>query len=159
MSGSGPSKSWFASCLTSSVLPTPVGPTEDKACGTAAARQVGAAPLDGLCHQMDGLVLTDDLLFQLGFQPGQLDELRLLDLHRRDARPQLDDLGHIVHGHLDLPGCSLLGGQFPLQLCHPGLALCHTLVIDGLVHIGVFHVGLFLLEGPPVPSAWSDTRR
>ena len=96
---------------------------------------------------MHGIVLTDDLLFQLGLKAGELCILGLPDLHRRDARPQLNDLGHIVHGHLDLPGCSLLGGQFPLQLCHPGLALCHTLVVDGLVHIGIFHIGLFLLEG------------
>ena len=122
------------------------GAHKDKAGRTAAAREVGAAALDRLCHQMHGIVLTDDLLFQLGLKAGELCILGLPDLHRRDARPQLNDLGHIVHGHLDLPGRGLLGGQFPLQLRHPGLALCHTLVIDGLVHIGVFHVGLFLLE-------------
>ena len=33
ISGSGPSKSWFASCFTSSVLPTPVGPTKIKLAG------------------------------------------------------------------------------------------------------------------------------
>ncbi len=33
MSGSTVSKSWAASCLTSSVLPTPVGPTKMKLAG------------------------------------------------------------------------------------------------------------------------------
>ena len=122
------------------------GADEDEACGAAAARQVGAAPLDGLCHQMDGLVLTDDLLFQLGFQPGQLDELRLLDLHRRDARPQLNDLCHIVHGHFYLTGSSLLCGQLCLELGDAGLPLGHLLIVDGLIDVGGLHVRLFLPE-------------
>jgi len=123
------------------------GAHKDKACGTAAARKVGAAALDGLCHQMHGLVLPDDLLFQLALKVCQLRELGLADFHRRDAGPQLDDLGHIVHGHLDLAGGGLLCGQLCFQLGDAGLALCHTLVVDGLIDIRILHLGLFLLQG------------
>ena len=123
------------------------GAHKDEACGTAAAGKVGAAALDGLCHQMHGFVLTDDLLLQSSFQPCQLDELGLPNFHRRDARPQLDDLGHIVHGHLDFAGSGLLGGQLGFQLGDAGLALGYALVVDGFVHIRAFHLGFFLLQG------------
>ena len=96
---------------------------------------------------MHGFILTDDLLLERVFQPCQLDELGLADLYRRDARPQLDDLCHIVHGHLNFAGSGLLGGQFGFQLGDAGLALGYPLVVDGLVHIRAFHLGFFLLQG------------
>ena len=123
------------------------GAHKDEACGTAAAGKVGAAALDGLRHQMHGLVLPDDLLFQLTLKVCQLCELGLPNFDRRNAGPQLDDLGHIVHGHLDLAGSSLLCGQVSFELCNAGLALGHALVVDGLVHIRILHLGFFLLEG------------
>ena len=123
------------------------GTHKDEAGGTAAAREVGAAPLDRLCHQMDGLVLADDLFLELCFEVCQLGVLGLLDFHRRDPRPQLNDLGHIVHGHPDLTGSGLLGGQLAFQLGNAGLALGHLLIVDGLIDIGVGHIGFFLLEG------------
>ena len=95
---------------------------------------------------MHGFVLPDDLLFQLTFQICQLCELGLADLHRRDAGPQLDDLGHIVHGHLNLAGSGLLGGQVGFQLGDAGLALGHALVVNGLVDVRILHVGFFLPE-------------
>ena len=113
----------------------------------AAAGKVGAAALDGLRHQMHGLVLPDDLLFQLALKVCQLCELGLPNFDRRNAGPQLDDLGHIVHGHLDLAGSCLLCGQVGFELCNAGLALGHALVVDGLVHIRILHLGFFLLEG------------
>ena len=94
---------------------------------------------------MHGLVLADDLLFQLIFQPGQLGELTLADLHRRDTGPQLDDLGHVIHGHLDLTGGCLLGGQLGFQLGDAGLALRHPLIVDGLVDVCRLHIRFFLL--------------
>ena len=96
---------------------------------------------------MHGLILADDLLFQVAFQAGQLGEFGLPDLHRRDARPQLNDLGHIVHGHLDLTGGCLLGGQLGFQLGDAGLALGHPLVVDGFVDVRGLHIGFFLLQG------------
>ena len=53
------------------------GAHKDEAGGTAAAGKVGAAALDGLRHQMHGLVLPDDLLFQLALKVCQLRELGL----------------------------------------------------------------------------------
>ena len=96
---------------------------------------------------MHGFVLTDDLLLERVFQPSQLDELGFPNFHRRDARPQLDDLCHIVHGHLNLAGSSLLCGQLGFQLGDAGLALGYALVVDGFVHIRAFHLGFFLLQG------------
>ncbi len=69
MSGSTVSKSWFASCLTSSVLPTPVGPTKIKLAGAVAAGQVGAGALDGTGHGVDSLVLPDDVCLKGILQP------------------------------------------------------------------------------------------
>ena len=96
---------------------------------------------------MDGLVLADDLFLELCFEVCQLGVLGLLDFHRRDPRPQLNDLGHIVHGHPDLTGSGLLGGQLAFQLGNAGLALGHLLIVDGLIDIGVGQIGFFLLEG------------
>ena len=79
--------------------------------------------------------------------PASFDELGLPNFHRRDARPQLDDLGYIVHGHLNFAGSGLLGGQFGFQLGDAGLALGYALVVDGFVHIRAFHLGFFLLQG------------
>ena len=143
----GAVKQLFCQLLDQLGLAHAGGPHKDEACGTAAAGKVGAAALDGLRHQMHGFVLTDDLLLQSIFQPCQLDVLGLPNFHRRDARPQLDDLGHIVHGHLNFAGSSLLCGQLGFQLGDAGFALGYALVVDGFVHIRAFHLGFFLLQG------------
>ena len=85
MSGSTVSNSWLASCLTSSVLPTPVGADEDEAGGAVAAGQVSPGALDGVGHGVYGLILADDMLFQGFFQALQAAVLGLFNFDGGDT--------------------------------------------------------------------------
>ena len=63
MSASGESKRSCASCLTSSVLPTPVGPTKMKLTGLCLGEMPHTVAADGRSDSLDSLVLTDNVLF------------------------------------------------------------------------------------------------
>ena len=122
------------------------GTDKDKAGGAMPSGQVGAGALDGTRHGVNGFVLTDDVAFQRILQPQQTPVLGFLDFDRGDARPQLDDLRHVVHRDLDLCHAQLQRGQFFALLRQIRLDGCQRLVVDGALLarllLGVFQLML-----------------
>ncbi len=88
-----------ASCLATSVLPTPVGPVSRKLptgfCGVA---QAGAGDLDGADQALDGLVLAEDDLLELLFEPLELLALVALHLAGGDLRHHREHLLEVGDG-------------------------------------------------------------
>ena len=128
------------------------GADEDEAGRAAAAGQVCTGALDGLGHQLHGLILADDLGFERALQALQLGELALLDLHRGDAGPQLDDPGHILHAHGDVLHLGLQRRQFVLQTGQLGAQVGQLLIVQRLIsgrllqaHLLLFQLGHLLL--------------
>ena len=84
----------FASCLASSVLPTPVGPAKMKLpMGRFGSFMPERLLRTALRDGVDGLVLADDRAVQLGFHVEQALRLVLADLLQRHAGHLGDDLG------------------------------------------------------------------
>ena len=89
---------WIASCLASSVLPTPVGPVNRKQPGRAVGlAEAGARPLDGRRHQLHRLVLAEHDALQRLLERAQPLAVRRAGLLLRDAR-------HARHDALDVVG-------------------------------------------------------
>ena len=123
------------------------GADKDKACRAVAARQVCPRTLNGQRYAVHSFVLADDMLFQGIFQPHQAAILGLFDFNRRNAGPQLHNLGHIVRRYLDIGHAQLQRGQLLAQLSQLGLGFGQFLVINSgialLFGVGVFQVMLF----------------
>ena len=93
------------SALTSSVLPTPVGPEEqERAQRLVAVGQADAGAPHGVGDQLDGLLLPDDPRVQVGLQVLQPLELAGHQLAHRDAGARGHDGGDVGladdHGRL-----------------------------------------------------------
>ena len=73
---------------------------EDKAHRLVLGRDAHAVAADGRGDRFDGLVLTDDMLFEALVELAQAAELILADARGGDLRPQLDHAGKVVHCEL-----------------------------------------------------------
>ena len=86
-----------ASCLASSVLPTPVGPREQERADRLLRRaEAGARELDRVDDLLDGLVLAEDDAAQLVLERLQTILLADGDRARRDLRHARDDRLDVV---------------------------------------------------------------
>ena len=130
-----------ASVLASSVLPTPVGPSNAKrADGPARVLQIGARAAQGLADGDDGFVLADDDFSHLAFDGEQSLHFVLLHALERDAGPLGDDVQDVLLVHDDAlffaRGAPVVeqGLQFFLRLlflvAHRGGAF-EVLLLDG----------------------------
>ena len=89
---------------------------EERAERTVRILNPGAAALDGLGDGLDGLVLTDHALMQLGVEVKELLALALDELRHGDARPALDDLRDLLLRDLVAQKAALLGALRHLLL-------------------------------------------
>ncbi len=106
-----------ASCLASSVLPTPVGPVKRKQpAGPLGQRQPRARALDGLRNQMHGFLLAEDDALERLFQRAQPLAIRRRRLARGNARHPRDD--RLDVGDVDRDDCVVRGRSPRFQPTH-----------------------------------------
>ena len=72
----------------------------ERADGTIGVGKPRAVAADGAGHDIDGLVLADDTLVQLGLEVDELFHLAAHHLADGDSRPRGHDLGDFLLGHL-----------------------------------------------------------
>ena len=85
-----------ASARASSVLPTPVGPrNRNEPIGRFGIREPGTRTPDRVRDRDDRLVLTDDALVQMLFEPHELRHLAFHEARDGNAGPLGDDLGDV----------------------------------------------------------------
>ena len=95
---------------------------------SAALGELNSGALYRLCDKLARLILTYDVLLEVLLKASHTLELRFLYLVGWDTRPQLDDLGEVVHRYLNIVSLALY-----LVQCVSGLGYLHFDVSELLI--------------------------